>query len=350
MDVGGGLKPPVLLVGNFLSRHLATRTVGEELAARLAAAGWPVTRTSERRPRLPRLLDMQRTIWGGGPWAVAQVDVYSGGAFVWAEAACWSLRRRSTPYVLTLHGGALPAFARRWPRRVRRLLAAARAVTTPSPFLQRVLAPWRGDLRLLPNPLDLGAYPFAPRRRPRPRLVWLRAFHRVYNPELAPRVLARLVDEHPEASLVMVGPDKGDGSLERTRKKAAELGVDGRITFAGGVAKEEVPGWLARGDVFLNTSDVDNAPVTVTEAMACGLCVVSTDAGGVRDLVDDGEEALLVGRDAAGEMASAVRRLLADPELAARLSTAGRKKVEVRDWSLLLPQWEALLRAAARKL
>lgn len=340
-------RPPVLLVGNFLSRHLATRTVGEELAARLAASGWPVTSTSERRPRLPRLLDMQRTIWRAG-YAVAQVDVYSGAAFFWAEAACWSLRRRRTPYVLTLHGGRLPEFAARRPRRVRRLLGTARAVTTPSPYLQRAMAPFREDLRLLPNPLDLAAYPYARRERARPRLAWLRAFHRIYNPELAPRVLARLVEEHPEAALTMIGPDKGDGSLERTRREAARLGVAGRVTFTGGVPKAEVGRHLAESDVFLNTSDADNAPVSVTEAMACGLCVVTTDAGGLRDLVDDGGDALVVPRDAPQEMAAAVSRLIADAELASRLSANARRRSEALDWLRLLPEWERLLLASAR--
>lgn len=344
------MKPPVLLVGNFLSRHVSTRTVGEELAVRLRRAGWPVTSTSEQKPRLLRLLDMQRTIWWGGPYAVAQVDVYSGAAFLWAEAACWSLRRLRTPYVLTLHGGRLPELAEKRPGRVRRLLASARAVTTPSRFLQKAMAPHRKDLRLLPNPLDLEAYPFAVRDRPRPRLVWLRAFHRVYNPALAPRVLALLAGDHPEATLEMIGPDKGDGSLEATRREAAALGVDGRITFTGGVPKDDVGVHLSRGDVFLNTSDADNAPVSVTEAMACGLCVVTTDAGGLRDLVGDGADALVVPRDDPEAMAAAVRRLLAEPELAARLSAAARARVEPYSWSRLLPEWEALLAASAREL
>ncbi len=343
-------RPRVLLVGNFLSRHSAARTVGEELAVRLAGAGWPVTSTSEKLSRAARLLDMQRTIWTRGPFGVAQIDVYSGAAFLWAEAACWSLRRRRTPYVLTLHGGRLPDFSRRRPRRVRRLLAGARAVTTPSDFLLRAMSPHGTGLKLVPNPLDLAAYPFAPRREPRPRLVWLRAFHRIYNPELAPRVLARLVRSHPQAELTMIGPDKGDGSLERTRQRAAALGVADRITFTGWVPKDRVPDLLASGDIFLNTADADNAPVSVTEAMACGLCVVSTDAGGLPDLIDHGENALLVGRDDAEAMAAAVARVLEDPELAARLSSGARREAEARDWSRVLPVWEELLRANARSL
>ncbi len=340
--------PGILLVGNFLSRHLPIRTVSEELADRLAAADWPVTRTSDKRSRAARLLDMQRTIWTRGPFAVAQVDVYSGPAFLWAEAACWSLRWRRTPFILTLHGGRLPEFARRRPRRVRRLLSRARVVTTPSSYLARAMATYREDLVVLPNPLDLGRYPFTPRQRPRPRLIWLRSFNRIYNPRLAPRVLARLARRHPEASLVMVGHDRGDGSLERTRREVAALGVADRVTFAGGVPKSAVPDALARGDVFLNTADVDNAPVSVIEAMACGLCVVSTDAGGLRDLVTDGEDALLVARGDEAAMAAAVERVLGDPELAARLSEGGRRRAEIHDWSRVLPRWERLLLENAR--
>ncbi len=343
-------QPPVLLVGNFLSHHSASRTVGEELAARLAAGGWPVTSTSEKLSRLIRLLDMQRTIWTRGPFAVAQVDVYSGAAFLWAEAACWSLAQRRTPYLLTLHGGRLPDFARRRPRRVRRLLAGARAVTTPSEFLLREMSPYGTDLALVPNPLEVASYPFAERRAPRPRLVWLRAFHHIYRPELAPRVLARLASSHPRAELTMIGPDKGDGSLERTRRLAAELGVEDRITFTGWVAKERVPELLASADVFLNTTDEDNAPVSVTEAMACGLCVVSTDAGGLPDLIDHGGNGLLVPRGDAAAMAAAVTRVLDGSELAARLSLGARRAAEARDWSRVLPAWERLLHAHARNL
>lgn len=340
--------PRILLVGNFLSGHVSTRTVGEELAERLAAAGWEVAATSGMLPRLVRLLDMQHTIWNRGPFAVAQVDVYSGAAFLWAEAACWSLRQRGTPYVLTLHGGKLPEFAERWPRRVRRLLGGARMVTTPSPYLLEAMAPYlaASQLRILPNPLDLAAYPFTLRRGLQPRLVWLRAFHHIYNPELAPRVLARL---GPRATLTMVGPDKGDGSLERTRRRAQDLGVAERVTFSGGVPKHEVPEVLARHDLFINTSDADNAPVSVTEAMACGLCVVSTDAGGLSDLLTGGEDALLVARDNAAAMASAVERLLGDPELAARLSASARRRAADRDWSKVLPQWQQILLASARR-
>src|SRR5579883_2396755 len=78
----------VLLVGNFLSASGGSRGVCEELALRLSGAGWTVFTTSSQPRRLLRLWDMLRTAYGRRlEYAVAQVDVYSGPAFVWAELA-----------------------------------------------------------------------------------------------------------------------------------------------------------------------------------------------------------------------------------------------------------------------
>ncbi len=336
----------VLIVGNFLSSSLASRGVCEELSLRLSAAGWKVHQTSRIRGRLSRLRDMLWTAWNKRfEYRVAQVDVYSGPAFLWAEAVCWMLRQCGKPYVLTLHGGGLPEFLRRRKERGQRLLASADAVTAPSLYLLDQLREYRPDIRLLPNAVELGAYRFVERRSLRPKLVWLRAFHEIYNPTLAVRVLALLQKQHPEASLLMVGPDKEDGSLQAVRTLASELGVSDRLEIVEGVPKRDVPEWLQKGDILLNTTNVDNAPVGVIEGLACGLCVISTNVGGIPYLLKNGEDSLLVSVGDVSEMAEAAARLLAEPELAARLSRAARSKAESFDWALILPEWERLLRS-----
>lgn len=338
------MQPSVLLVGNFLSASTCTRAVGEELAVRLADRGYAVRTTSGRRGRVCRLLDMVTTVLRyRACYAVAQVDVYSGAAFLYAEAVAGLLRLLRKPYVLTLHGGDLPTFGRRWPQRVRQLLQAATVVTTPSPYLLERLRHYRSDIRLLPNAVDVRAYPFRLRERPRARMVWLRAFHRIYNPDLAPAVLARVAAGFGDARLTMIGPNKGDGTLEKVRRAAAALQVEDRLTLPGGVAKRDVAAWLDAGDVFLNTADVDNTPVSVIEAMAAGLCIVSTNVGGLPYLLEDEHDALLVPPRNSEAMAQAVERVLHEPGLAARLSRNARAKAEQFDWASILPQWETLL-------
>lgn len=336
----------VLLVGNFLSASVGNRGVCEDLADRLRGAGWNVLTTSTRRGRVSRLADMLSTVWHRrGEYDVANVDVYSGPAFFWAEAVAWVLRRAGKPYVLTLHGGALPEFAALRAARVRRLLESAAVVTAPSGFLLEHLRPYRPDLRLIPNALDVPLYPFRHCIAPKPRLVWVRAFHQIYDPSLAVCVLAEVRKKYPEATLEMVGPDKHDGSFEQTRATAEDLGVAGAVTFTGSVQKRAIPERINEGDIFLNTTTIDNTPVSVIEAMACGACVVSTRVGGLPHLVRDGEDGLLVEPRNAQAMTAAVVRLLTEPGLAPRISLAARVKTQAFDWSVVLPQWEELLRS-----
>jgi glycosyltransferase involved in cell wall biosynthesis len=339
----------VLLVGNFLASANA-HAMGEDLAAHLERAGWEVTRTSREPGRVARLTDMVTTAWRlRHRYDVAQVSVYSGAAFVWAEAVCQTLRLAGRPYVLTLHGGNLPAFARRWPRRVGRLLRHAAAVTAPSRYLLDQLAEHCAGAHLVPNPLELADYRFRLRDRPRPVLLWLRAFHPLYAPAVAPAVVAELARTEPGVALCMVGPETHAAATLETREAIARLALHDRVTLRGKVDRRAVPAVLNEADVFLNTSTVDNTPVSILEAMACGLCVVTTRVGGIPYLLRDGHDALLVPPNDAPAMAAAVRRVLHEPGLAARLSYNARETVERFGWEHVLPQWDALLRTAVKQ-
>lgn len=342
--VNASLTGSVLVVGNFLSRSVDVRCVCEDLSERLQDSGWRVQRTSDVLCRPLRLLDMMTTAWRHRDgYEIAVVDVYSGLSFLWAEAVCQVLSQTGKPFLLTLHGGNIPAFARRWPNRVRRLLRSADLVTAPSAYLREQMLPYRGDIQLIPNAIDLMAYPYIFRSDVKPRLVWLRAFHEIYNPTLGPKILALLQAEFPDVELAMVGRDKGDGSLQRTRELAQRLGVSDRLKTPGGVPKRDVPAVLNRGDIFLNTTNVDNTPISVLEAMACGLPVISTNVGGIPYLLEHRRTALLTQPGSASEMAAAIRTLLTEPELAAKLSVAGRELVSSFSWQRVLPQWQNLL-------
>ncbi len=316
----------------------------EDLGERLRAAGFSCIGVSRRRNGVVRGLDLILTaLWQRRRYRVAVVDLYSGKAFLWGEALSVILKAVGRPFILVLRGGGLPGFAERHPARVKACLARAAVVTAPSHFLMEQLQPFHPDLMLLPNPLEISAYPFFIRKQPQPNLVWLRAFEELYNPMLAAEVLGLLAAQYPHARLTMIGSDRGDGSWQRTEACARKWGVLDRITLAGGVMKSDVPGWLNRGDIFLNTTRVDNTPVSVLEAMASGIPVVTTNVGGIPYLLDDGEDALLVPPDNAAAMAAAVRRLLTEPGLSAKLSNNGRRKAERYDWSGAFHVWTDLL-------
>ncbi len=200
----------------------------------------------------------------------------------------------------------------------------------------------RSDIKIIPNPIDLTESLFRQRDSIQPKLIWVRAFHSVYNPTLAIKVLALLKRTFPDVKLWMLGPDKGDHSLANVLDLAEKLGVRHSVLIVGHIAHAEIPIWLDKADIFMNTSNYDTAPRSLLEAMANGLCVVSTNVGGIPHLAENGVEAILVDPNDPESMADAVMKILSSPDLASRLSRNARTRSEKSDWSAILPRWESL--------
>ena len=124
------------------------------------------------------------------------------------------------------------------------------------------------------------------------------------NVRLLLDAMRRLVADVPAAHLLLVGEGPERAPLERY---AHELGISGSVTFAGYVAQEKTPAFYRTADVFALTSDFDNSPNVVLEAMASRLPIVSTDVGGMRDFVADGQGGSLVPPRDAAAVAAALR-------------------------------------------
>ena len=333
----------IYIAGNFLSKSVGVRGAGENLAERLRMKGWKVITASSHPNRVLRLVDLLWTAWHHrNNYHVASVEVYSDLAFRWAELLCTFLRSIKKPYILTLHGGKLPEFAQKNSSRLRKLLLSADAVTTPSKYLQQELRCIHEKIIYLPNGIELSVYPYRRVNAPEPNLIWLRAFHQIYNPELAIEVLTQLVGEYPNTTLTMIGPDKGDGSFSEVRQLIEKCHLTESVNIIGAIPKDQVGQYLSEGDIFLNTTNYESFGVSVMEAAACGLCIVTTDAGELPFIWQNEFDALIVPMNDSKAMADAVIRILTEPCLAQRLSTNARKKAENYDWSVILPQWVAL--------
>lgn len=334
----------ILIIGNFLSHVFGTRGICEQLSSQLDTANWNVVTASNKVNRFHRMADM---IWvalrNRQDYQIAQIDVYSGWGFIWAEVICSVLGLLNKPYAITLHGGNLPVFFERWPRRVGRLLLRATVVTTPSAYVKQCFSGIRDDVILLRNAIDLSSYSFVARTNTKPKLAWLRAFHNIYSPSTAADALSLLANEYPDMELTMFGPDKGDGSLQVMRETAQRQGISNRIQTPGAIPKSEIPQRLASFDIFLNTTTVESFGVAVMEAAALGMCIVTTDVGELPYIWTHEHDALLVPPNNPEAMADAIRRILTEPGLAERLSRNARAKAEQFDWSIILPQWESLL-------
>lgn len=334
--------PHLCFVGPMMGQNPGMRpSPGESLAQSLSAAGYPVMCVSRQRNRYLRLGDVTLKLWGRRNWIDIQlIQVYSGPGFILADLASLIGRALGHRSVFCLRGGNLPAFSRRHAAWVRRVFQRADRLVSPSNFLARELS-WLGlPVQVIPNHIEIERFPFRRRATLRPRLFWMRTFHPIYNPQMAVRVLERVTGRFPDARLVMAGPD--ETCLPEIRRLVATRRLQQQISFPGYLDLETKVRLASEQDIYLNTSRVDNLPVTLLEMGALGLPMVATRVGGVPDIITDGVNGLLVPDDSDQAMAEAVVILLSQPALAQRLAHAGRQLAESHAWDKVQAQWKTL--------
>jgi glycosyltransferase involved in cell wall biosynthesis len=330
----------------MLGRHEGfVPSQGEKLAELFIGMGYPVYAVSTALNRYVRLADIIKTLVVKGRHIdVLVIHIYSGPSFVVEDIASWIGRRFNVPIVMSLHGGAMPEFMAHFPRWSKRVLGRADILVAQSEYLSRSIVPYGFNAEIIPNVINFPSYPHKTRSKVKPRLLWMRAFHPLYNPEMAIRVLAHLKARLPEASLVMAGQDNGlQADMQRL---ATELGVHEAVRFPGFLKFEDKIREGGSADIFINTPHIDNRPVCVVEACAMGLPVVSTGVGGVPDLLTQEETGLLVPDGDVKAMADAVVRLINDEDLARRLSENGPRLAESSSPDNVSHKWRSVFARA----
>jgi glycosyltransferase involved in cell wall biosynthesis len=170
---------------------------------------------------------------------------------------------------------------------------------------------------VIPNAVDVrAAQPAALAGRP-PRLVWVGRLAEPKDPFTLVDALALLRGVPLRLEII------GDGPLRAAvEERVHRCGLEDVVTFAG--LREDVPARLAAADAFVLSSHSEGAPMCLLEAMAAGLPIVATAAGGVAELVDDGVTGVLVPPADPERLARALEAVATDPGLRRRLGAAGR--------------------------
>jgi len=218
--------------------------------------------------------------------------------------------------ILNYHSGEAEDHVRRWRRTALPVMRLADALIVPSRYLVDVFA--RVGLRacVVANGVDCDRFRFRERKPLRPVFLSNRNFEAHYNVACVLHAFARIQGRHPDARLLVAGDGSQRAALMRL---ARELHLR-NAEFVGQVTPDRMPDLYDAADVYLNGSNIDNMPVSVLEAFAAGLPVVTTDAGGIPYIVRHGETGLIVSRGDHEAMGAAALRLLEDPPLAERLT------------------------------
>ena len=296
--------------------------------------------------RLEALLDQD-----GGSLRLAHFrDPWSGMAVVQRElATVYEVNGLPSVELPYLHPGIPRGTLERIAEVEQRCLDAADAVVAPSPVIAAALER-RGvatdRIHVISNGADLAPPTPRPADAPARYLLYFGALQPWQGLDTALRALARLTDLEDLELVVCASVHRR--KAKPYRKLAARLGVEHRVRWHFALPEDQLAPWREHAvaslaplrDCSRNVAQ-GCAPLKVLESMASGIPVLASDLPVVRDLVDDGEQGLLVAPDRPGELARAVRTLLDFPDRATAMGKAGRARVAERF------SWEASVAALA---
>jgi glycosyltransferase involved in cell wall biosynthesis len=286
-----------------------------------------------------RLLPYISQLWfSAGRVQLFHVMANSGWSWhLFAAPAIWIARLRGKPVIINYRGGEADAFfdnAFSW---VRPSLSRASAIIVPSGFLEGVFGKRGFSVSIVPNIIDLSRFGAGVRPGAStaaagpsfPHIIVTRNLEPIYDNETALRAFHIVRRSYPAAKLTLAGSGPERQALEQF---ACALGIADAVIFTGRVDNEGMAAIYRSASVMLNPSLADNMPISILEALASGVPVVSTNVGGVPYLVEHEKNALLVPARDPQAMANAVLRLLNDAARTRRLIEDGIECVQRYTW------------------
>ncbi len=294
---------------------------------------WPYARTLVNQalylPSLRRLSEVD----------VAHIFSASFWSFLLAPAPAIAVARLyGKRIVLHYHSGEAEVHLARWGLLVHPFLRRVDDIVVPSEYLQDVFARHGHRARVIRNIVDTGRFRYRDRPPLRPRFLSTRSLEPHYRVDVTIRAFSRLKARYPEATLTVAG----SGSEEKRLRGLAEALGRGGVRFAGAVDPRQMPQLFEEADILLNASVVDNQPVSVLEAFAAGLPVVSTPTGDLANLIRHRTTGLLVPREDPEAMADAASYLLGNPNRAQLIARSARQEAEKYRWESVRNSWFAV--------
>jgi L-malate glycosyltransferase len=265
------------------------------------------------------------------------VHIFSASywSFVLAPLPAWvTARLQGKKALINYRSGEAHDHLRRW-RSASRILRRVDRVIVPSGYLVDVFKEFGVRAQAVSNIVDLDEFHYRLRHPLRARLLCPRGFYPYYSVDRVVRAFAQVQKHLPAAQLCLLG----EGPLKSQIVEMVEdLGLSG-VEFAGVVSRKMIGHFYDRSDIFINASWLDNAPVSILEAFASGMPVVTTAPEGIRYIVEHERTGLLCDPGDWQALAENVARLMRDPDLASRLARHAFEESERYRWQAVRAQW-----------
>lgn len=245
--------------------------------------------------------------------------------------------------ILNYRSGEAEDHLQNWRLTARPIMRLADVIVVPSGYLVDLFARFNLPATAIYNLVELDRFSYRERRPLKPVFLTSRLLEPLYNVGCVLRAFALIQKEYPEAELTVAA----DGWM---RPELEQLAADLKLKatrFIGRVPFDQMPEMYDAADIYLTATNLDNMPASITECMACGVPVVTTDAGGIPYIVKHEESCLMIPKDDHVAMAEAAIRLLRDNDLAVRLTQRARADSAKFTWNAVRAEWIKLYQKLA---
>jgi len=322
-------KPGLLFIGTFLSWNMGTKGPSEIVSRKLSESGYKTKISSCYKNKFLRLLDIFFSILLSGEKYI-HIDVFSGPSFLIAKYSVLLANFLGKKAVLNLHGGMMPGYFELNKDFCSKVFNSVIKLYTPSKYLQTHFTSLGFKINYLPNSVDTNKFPFETTSNTY-KILWVRAFTKIYQPNLAIEILEIVKKEFPQTTLTMIGPYLGLRNEIESQIQAKNL-VDS-VALLGAIDNDILVNYFHEHTVYINTTSYESFGVAILESASSGLPVVTTNVGEIPYLWKDNEELLIDKTNSSLGMAECVISLFRNEEHRLNLAINAKKKAEIFSWN-----------------
>ncbi|MCC7532441.1 MAG: glycosyltransferase family 4 protein [Bacteroidia bacterium] len=333
----------ILFIGTYLSKSRGTSSPIETISTKLTNIGYSCKLTSNKTKPVYRFFDTLFVILFGS-YKNVFIDIYSSRTIYLTYLYVILLRLKRIKYFCILHGGGLPERYDSIKITLNSILKNSIKIITPSLYLKEFFEAKDFKIIYIANPIDINKFNFNYKKIDPSfslKILWVRAFSNIYNPQLAINTLNEILRVFPESSLTMIGPDKGE--LNACLELINKLKINNKVKINGPIDNNNLKTYYQQHDILLNTTKYESFGLAIMESASCGTPVVSTNVGEIKYLWSNNNNIITSDEHSPKKLADCIINLVSNENTYKNIAFKGYENAIKFDIEIVIKDWINIL-------
>ncbi len=230
--------------------------------------------------------------------------------------------------IVTYHGGGAKPFLEKHNSFIKRILNKADYITVMSGYLEKIFKEFNIETVILRNLIDIEILTDTNINFDTPKLVSIRSLEENYNIEDIIQAFVLVKNKYQNAELKIIG---GGSKYNELLGFSKSLNIS-NIEFKRKISNEDIQKEILKSNIFVTVPSFDNQPMSILEAFATGIPVISSNVGGIPYMINNEENGFLVDINKPGQIAEKVFKIMDNKNLVDKVIENGKKEVSNYQW------------------